>query len=408
MPVRSHRPSARQVGILALALASLTLFSVLVPLQTSAYGTALPLSFLLSAALCGAPPLMLTHPRLGALAVVASTLALGLLVDPGLVRYAPWPWSVPALLAFLLAVGVATSVHGARVGAVPLVLGLSGSLITVLLRPAVIDAADVAASVTANLIVAASVAATVYVITLLLAGRLRVGAELDRERELSAAEHERRLLVEERTRIARDLHDVVAHSMSLIQVQASTARYRVSDLPDAAAQEFDGIAATARTSLTEMRRLLGVLRTEDTAERAPQRGLADVPALVDGIRRSGTSVSLEQRTDAEGIPAGVDLAAFRIVQEALSNALRHADGAPIAVSLDLGDGALRVRVRNARGAEATSGDAAPSPTTGHGLRGMRERAVMLGGTVQASATPDGGWLVDARLPLDTPDTQEAL
>ena len=428
MPLPLRRLSRRQFAVIAIAAACLTLFAVLVPLQTAVYGTSLALSFLLGAALCGAPLLALTRPRSATAAATVAQLGLGLLVSPTVTQHAPWPWSVPAMLAFLVVVCVATAAHGARRGAEPLVLGLAASLIIVLLRPTLTADADAAAATTADLIVGASVAVAVYVITLLLAARLRVGAELDRERAVSASEHERRLRVEERARIARELHDVVAHSMSVIQVQAATARYRVEDLPESAAREFDDIAATARSSLTEMRRLLGVLRTEEAAvELAPQRGVADIPGLVDSIRRSGVSVSYEQRLDGGDAPAGVGLAAFRIVQEALSNALRHAPGAPIAVSLELGESALRVRVRNApadpgmpqahpRGASGTPASdiataAAPRPLapdpSGHGLRGMRERTAVLGGSVQASATADGGWLVDARLPLDPSDALEA-
>src|SRR5690606_10384879 len=154
------------------------------------------------------------------------------------------------------------------------------------------------------------------------------------ERLATASEQSRRLLVEERTRIARDLHDVVAHSMSVIQVQSSTARYRVDGLPEPALAEFEDIAATARSELMEMRRLLGVLRTEDQAAlTVAQQWIADIPALVDGIRRSGGLVRLVTVLPDDAIPSGVDVAAFRIVQESLSNALRHAPGARIAVRI---------------------------------------------------------------------------
>ena len=140
-----------------------------------------------------------------------------------------------------------------------------------------------------------------------------MSAELTREREHSALEESRRALVEERTRIARELHDLIAHSMSVIQVQASTARYRLPEIGDAASVEFDSIAATARTSLTEMRRMLGVLRTEDqTAELAPQQGIDDIPALVDTIRRAGVTVGLEITGSVTDAPQAVQIAAFRL------------------------------------------------------------------------------------------------
>lgn len=252
-------------------------------------------------------------------------------------------------------------------------------------------------SATANLIVTTSVAAAMLLIAVLVAGRVRVAAELTREKEHSALEESRRALVEERTRIARELHDVVAHSMSVIQVQASTARYRIADLDAEAAAEFDDIAATARTSLTEMRRMLGVLRTEDQhAELAPQQGLDDVPALVDTIRRAGVEVGLvlEGMEAASAAGPGVQIAAFRIVQEALSNAVRHAPGARVTVRLHADADALHIRVHNAAPPQATE-----SPSGGYGLRGMRERAELLGGSLAAGPSDDGGWTVEAALPL---------
>jgi signal transduction histidine kinase len=257
-----------------------------------------------------------------------------------------------------------------------------------------------AGSATADLIVAASVATAGALIAALVASRVRVTAELTREKEHSALEESRRALIEERTRIARELHDVIAHSMSVVQVQASTARYRIPDLGDAAAAEFDDIAATARASLTEMRRMLGVLRTEDqTAELAPQQGIDDVPSLVDSIRRAGVDVGLvlEGAEAATAATPAVQIAAFRIVQEALSNAVRHAPGARISVRVHADDTEIRIHVHNPappRPAESHGG--------GYGLRGMRERAELLGGSLSAASSADGGWDVRARLPL-SPD-----
>ena len=300
------------------------------------------------------------------------------------------------MIAFALFVLVITLVHGWRAGAVPLALGNLGPL----LAAPLLGRSDSSA---ADLIVAASATAAVYLVAVLLASRLRVGEELDRAREVSAAEHERRLLVEERTRIARELHDVVAHSTALIQVQASTARYRIPDLAPEAAAEFEEIAAGARSSLTEMRRLLGVLRTEDhTPELAPLQGVAEIPELVESFRRAGASVELWTDEPPGELPAGVDLTAYRVAQEALSNAVRHAPGAAIDLHVTLGPEAVTLRVHN--GVPPTPPPPA-SPGPGTGLRGMQERVSRLDGTLEHGPAPEGGWTVLAYLPL-TADPQE--
>lgn len=384
-------PDGRTVALVMALPAVIALYSVLVPLHSVAYGTPVALAFVLGAAICGAPILAIIQPWVSVGLFTAGAIALPLFIsaerDP-----APWPWSVPMLIAFAVLVTVLTLLHGWRKGLAGYLLGMGGSLLALLVRP---DAATPDAA-TADLIVATGVTGVVLLLAVLLAGRLRVGEELTREREVSAGEQSRRVQVEERTRIARELHDVVAHSMSVIQVQASTARYRLPGLPADATAEFDDIAATARASLTEMRRLLGVLRTEDqVAEFAPQQGIADIPALVDSVRRAGVQVGLELiAADVAKIPAGVQIAAFRIVQEALSNAVRHAPGSAVAVSVRSEDSDVRLRVRNDGAGPAS--DHKP----GHGLRGMTERAALQGGTLEAAPDPDGGWTVTAVLPWE--------
>lgn len=395
-PLR-QRINRRTSALVALSAAVVALYAVLVPLQTLLYGTPLPLSFILGAVLCASPLLAISRPRWALILFTASAFTLPLTVVPELAIQSPWPWSVPALLVFVLFVGVVTFLHGTRIGAFALILGAIASLLAPVLRPDMVALPASSASATADLIVTTAVASAMFLIAALIAGRVRVAAELTREKEHSALEEARRALVEERTRIARELHDVVAHSMSVIQVQASTAKYRIPELGTAAITEFDDIAATARTSLTEMRRMLGVLRTEDqSAELAPQQGVDDIPALVDSIRRAGVDVGLvlEGTETASATPA-VQIAAFRIVQEALSNAVRHAPGARIAVRVRAEAPSIHIQVHN---------DAPPhraeSHGTGYGLRGMRERAEILGGSLSAGPASDGGWDVDAVLPLD--------
>ena len=222
----------------------------------------------------------------------------------------------------------------------------------------------------------------------------------------------------ERARIARELHDVVAHHISMIAVQAETGRLTTPGLPAAGAQRFAAIGDTARAGLTEMRRLLGVLREDaeqDTASepvpqpaapgrqpagpgRRPQPGLPQLGDLVDGAREaSGGVVRLIMSGQADRLDPGVELAAYRIVQEALTNARRHAPGAAVDVELRYADDALRLRIRDNGPGQA------PRYHAGHGLLGMRERAAAVGGSLQTGDARGGGFCVEAELPAKVPD-----
>ena len=203
----------------------------------------------------------------------------------------------------------------------------------------------------------------------------------------------------ERARIARELHDVVAHHISMIAVQAETARLATPGMPAAGAQRLLQIGDTARAGLTEMRRLLGVLREDAQADlgqlgadRHPQPGLQQLNELLDEARdASGAAARLIVRGPPTTLDPGVELAAYRIVQEALTNARRHAPGAAVDVELHYADDALRLRIR----------DNGPGPrdgATGHGLTGMRERAAAAGGELRTGAAHGGGFLIDALLP----------
>jgi signal transduction histidine kinase len=205
----------------------------------------------------------------------------------------------------------------------------------------------------------------------------------------------------ERARIARELHDVVAHHISMVAVQAETARLTTPGLPAAGAQRFAEIGDTARAGLTEMRRLLGVLRedAEDAgatvADRHPQPGLPQLAELIDAAREA--SASKATRLIVSGpvseMDPGVELAAYRIVQEALTNARRHAPGAAVDVELRYDDRALHLRVR-----DNGPGPQDPQAAEGHGLTGMRERALAVGGSLQTGAAAGGGFCVEADLP----------
>ena len=202
----------------------------------------------------------------------------------------------------------------------------------------------------------------------------------------------------ERARVSRELHDVVAHHISMIAVQAETARLTTAGMPTAGAQRLSAIGDTARAALTEMRRLLGVLREDtraDVADRQPQPGLLQLNELLDEARdASGSGIRLIVRGHMAALDPGVELAAYRIVQEALTNARRHAEGAAVDVELHYTADALRLRVRD-------NGPGPPSatpPSGGHGLLGMRERAAAVGGELRTGSAHGGGFVVEATLP----------
>ncbi|WP_156722537.1 sensor histidine kinase [Streptomyces apocyni] len=245
----------------------------------------------------------------------------------------------------------------------------------------------------------------VLVVTTALRERGDAQRRLVEQETISEAERAQRTLLEERTRIARELHDVVAHHMSVITVQADSAPYRIEGLPPAAREEFTTIAASARESLTEMRRLLAVLRSEDAqGERAPQPGLDKLQQLVETTVRAGVPAELSLAADLSGVPQAVDLSGYRIVQEALSNVVRHAPGAATRVSVSVSSDDEQLTVLVVNGPATTPGSALETTGTGHGLVGMRERVRLTGGSLDVGPLPDGGFRVAARLPLRTKGT----
>lgn len=228
-------------------------------------------------------------------------------------------------------------------------------------------------------------------------GRLTRAERSVREAQLSAAGAEAAAaaaLAEERARIARELHDVIAHSVSVMGVQAGAARALLDRDLDAARDALRAVETSARSSVDELQRLLTVLRGAGPAggDRAPQPGLGELPELIDRMRAAGMPVELSMRV-VDPLPAGVELAAYRIAQEALTNVLKHAD-APATVAIEHDHGQLRIEVR-----DTGPGPSAGSNPGGHGLVGMRERAALYGGTVRAGAHPDGGFVVHACLPV---------
>jgi signal transduction histidine kinase len=201
----------------------------------------------------------------------------------------------------------------------------------------------------------------------------------------------------ERARIARELHDIVAHHVSMIAVQAETARLTTPGLPDAGARQLLAIGDTARAALTEMRRLLVVLRDDagvESADRQPQPSVSQLNHLVDQAREASAAGA---RLIVRGVPIPLDptveLAAYRITQEALTNARRHAPGAAVDVELLYTERGLRLRIR-----DNGPGPSPTAPEGGHGTLGMRERTAAVGGQLRAGSAAGGGFLVEATLP----------
>ncbi|MFF0293927.1 histidine kinase [Kitasatospora sp. NPDC004614] len=404
-PVPNHRPplaNARKAWMRALPfVVVLAMIGALLPTGivalTQFYGVNGGLAAALATVQAGALALALVRP-LTAWQLVAPSVLVGAVVTHGEAATQAWPWPVPTLLSYLfLMVFLAIRESGRTLLAVWAVTFVGNSLSWSVFNEH-FDGTSVVVTVLSGVI-------------LLLGWSLRSRDEAQRllaaQEQISETERARRTLLEERARIARELHDVVAHHMSVIAVQADSAPYRIEGLPEPAVAEFGQIASAARGSLAEMRRLLGVLRAADTeADKAPQPGLDDLPGLLATVAQAGVRAELDLADDVRAlgpVPEAVGLSAYRIVQEALANVVRHAPGATARVRVAAADGALTVDVHNdpAPG-KATAVEV--SASTGHGLTGMRERVRLLDGTLDTGPTADGGYRVAAVLPIDRPAT----
>ncbi|MGW0394426.1 histidine kinase [Streptomyces sp. NPDC003042] len=381
-PTAAYLPHA-VVGALA--------FLVVLIAATSTYAP--PAQFLLTGLIAAAPVLMTLVRPVGAFwAALAVTGALSLVHD----RDLTWPWAPSTFAAYLAVVILVAMRTRPRVAgwmwAITVVFGtamavLIGSSQSIQVAPMAIATA------------VALLAVTVLHI------RKEAQQEVSAQQEVTAVERDRRTLLEERTTIARELHDVVAHHMSVVAIQAEAAPYRVKNPPPELEAAFLTIRENAVAALTELRRVLGVVRSADyEAPDAPQPTLASLDGLLANVRDAGLSVDKTVTGAVRELPQGVELSAYRIIQEALSNSLRHAPGAVAEVEVSYVLGGLGIRIVNG----AAVGDVRPSPGAGHGITGMRERVAMLEGEMTAGGTAVGGYEVAVFIPVRSrPEPEEA-
>ncbi|WP_190033990.1 sensor histidine kinase [Streptomyces fructofermentans] len=333
--------------------------------------------------------------------VVTALIARDHLLDDPHSGDPSWPWAPPGLIAHGIVLLLLSLRLPTRVSAEA--LGLT-ALLTYAVQ-GVIGGANYGPS--------GKVAVALFTVVVLLGtalrGRREARHQLVEQTGITVEERARRTLLEERNRIARELHDVVAHHMSVISIQAQVAPLLVEKPSVELKENLEGIRKNALEALTELRRVLCVLRSENpedpyglgaagtgNAPEGPQPTLDRLDALIDNTRAAGLEVVAEVRGEASAYPPGLQLSAYRIVQEALSNALRHAPGSRVRVRVTHDLRGLYLEVTNSR----PEGPLSSSPGAGHGLLGMRERAVMLGGHVAAHPTLPGGFTVSAFLPAD--------
>ena len=310
-----------------------------------------------------------------------------------------WRRQRPVLVWFV--VWLATTVYG--IGEFPdtvLDLGPPLAIYTVAAwcprRTATIIGVATAASILTALAVAGDADARDVSFNVLLYALAWILGEAQRARRTAADELARRAVADERARIASELHDVVAHHVSMMVVQAEAGASVAPSDPGRAVEAFDAIGAAGRQAMSEMRRLLGVLKDEASdGSHVPQPGLGAVGDLVEGVRRSGLEVDLQLEGRTRPLSPGLDLSAYRILQEALTNAVRHADARRLTVTVRYGDESVELEVAD----DGHGPPAEPGPSAaGHGLVGMRERVALYGGELRVGEGEGGGFAVVARLP----------
>ncbi|MFG2713734.1 sensor histidine kinase [Streptomyces goshikiensis] len=343
--------------------------------------------------LVAAVPVLMTlvRPIAAWWAAVAMTLLLGVLDGPSLT----WPWTPGSFVSYIAVMILVTLRTGPRVAgwmwSLTTVFGVSFSLLLGNRYDSSFGPMFVVSAI------AVAMASSIQI-------RRHAKAEVSAQQEVTAVERDRRTLLEERTTIARELHDVVAHHMSVVAIQAEAAPYRVKNPPPELEAAFVTIRENAVSALTELRRVLGVVRSADyEAPDAPQPTLASLDGLLANVRETGLEVEKTVTGSVRELPQGVELSAYRIIQEALSNTLRHAPGAAAGVEVSYVLGGLGIRIVNG----PPTGDVRPSPGAGHGITGMRERVAMLEGEMTAGESASGGYEVAVFIPVRSrPESQD--
>ncbi|WP_406420642.1 histidine kinase [Streptomyces sp. NBC_00873] len=368
------------VGLAAL----ITVFLGLTVADRSGLGSGIEI---IVTALLPAVPVVMTLVR----PVGAFWMSMALTPMAGIFGDRGWPWTPSMFLAHLVVLVVVAARTRPRTAAWMWVL-------TVVLGIVMENIGWHDSTTTAPMAVTSAFALLVVTV---VQTRREAEREVTVQRTVTAVERDRRTLLEERTTIARELHDVVAHHMSVVAIQAEAAPYRVENPPPELEQAFVTIRENAVAALTELRRVLGVVRAEDyQAPDAPQPTLAELDGLLANVADAGLVAEKTITGAVRELPQGVELSAYRIIQEALSNTLRHAPGATAKVEIGYVLGGLGLRVVNG----PPTGPVKPSQGAGHGITGMRERVAMLNGEMTAEPAADGGYEITAFIPV--PPAQE--
>lgn len=402
-PDRRFNPEA--LAWVAVIFTAIVMLAVESSIAVGVHEVPVALAFIVTVIHAGSMPLSMLRPLFGA---IVSVIACGVL--PLLGPYlsgAPWPWMVPMMITQTLII---------------LIVGLRahwGVALAALLASIAISAAAAvfghiqypesrSDSAIVNIVVFSCIAGGFYVAAVIVQQWHLIRSQLLQEQENTAEEHSKRVVVEEKTRIARELHDIVAHSMSIINIQASSAPFRHPNIDSDVEKEFEDISVSARHALTEMRGLLGVLRNDDSGqELAPQPKFSEVEGLVKKAQQAGVNVTMERSGEPldHSLRDSTGLAGYRIVQEALSNAIRHAAESHIHIKVDSGGTALWINVVNTAGKGPS--EAAKNEAHRHqGLIGMRERAASVGGELRTGWSSSGGFEVEAVLPLAVADSHK--
>lgn len=370
------------------SIVAAVLVAISIPVHAVLHGVHLPLAFVLGILQGGSVLLAALVPPAGAAAHAAAIIGIACAADP---ESGPWPITVVgmvSLAALLVAAGVRS--HW--------LLGLLTLAVTIAAAAVIGSVADLLLGAgsgwVVDLLVAGGNAGLALLVITAITQLRSARREVATARRETEHEHARLLWQQERARIAREMHDVVAHSMSLVHMRATSASYRLASLDDDARDEFARIADDARAAMHEMRGLLRVLRDPDEVLTAPQPGLERLDQLIASARSAGARIHAEL-APLDPAPSGaLQLVLYRVAQESVSNALRHAPSAPIEITLRQDGTAIVLRVRNALDERAGQ-----EHVDGHGIRGMRERVASVGGALLVGTDAEGGFTVETRIPL---------